>query len=157
MAFSKCAIPVFEGLLPEPHNSAILRLLFVCAHWHGLAKLHMHTDQTLDIMDDVTTEMGTEFRAFSGNTCSAFNTRELPRETAARKRRRLKKRIGNPSVDLAPGPSIDKPAEVPDSPLPRRFNLQTYKYHCLGDYGKIIRTHGTSDSYSTERVGSTQY
>jgi hypothetical protein len=49
----KCTIPAFEGLLPEPHNSNILRLLFVCAHWHGLAKLCMHTDQTLKIMDDM--------------------------------------------------------------------------------------------------------
>ncbi|KIM83848.1 hypothetical protein PILCRDRAFT_68635, partial [Piloderma croceum F 1598] len=47
----QCAIPVFDGLLPEPHNSAVLDLLFVIAHWHGLAKLHMHHDLTLDILD----------------------------------------------------------------------------------------------------------
>jgi len=39
----QCAIPVFEGLLPELHNTHVLKLLFDLAHWHGLAKLQMHT------------------------------------------------------------------------------------------------------------------
>jgi hypothetical protein len=33
------AIPVFTGLLPEPHDGQVSKLLFVLAHWHGLAKL----------------------------------------------------------------------------------------------------------------------
>ena len=86
----ECSIPVFDGLLPEPHNSAILRLLYFCNHWHGLAKLRMHTDHTLEILDQTTTALGTEFRAFSNNTCSKFNTRELHREVEARKRHQLK-------------------------------------------------------------------
>ncbi|KIK21724.1 hypothetical protein PISMIDRAFT_77613, partial [Pisolithus microcarpus 441] len=32
----QCAIPIFTGLLPEPHNGQIIKLLFVLAHWHGL-------------------------------------------------------------------------------------------------------------------------
>ncbi|KAJ6619167.1 hypothetical protein B0H10DRAFT_1794003 [Mycena sp. CBHHK59/15] len=39
----QCAIPVFEGLLPEPHNNTVLNLLFTFAEWHVLAKLRMHT------------------------------------------------------------------------------------------------------------------
>lgn len=152
----KCAIPVFEGLLPEPHNSTILHLLFICAHWHGLAKLRMHTDPTLKMLDDVTIEMGSEFRAFSNKTCSAFDTQELPREVAARKRRKLKKAKGTKaSTDLPSALSMDHQSnhmEEADEPLPRKFNLQVYKYHCLGDYGSIIRRHGTTDSYSTEPV-----
>jgi len=35
---------------------------------------------------------------------------------------------------------------------PKKFNLQTYKYHSLGDYPDTIRQYGTSDSYSTEPV-----
>lgn len=60
----QCAIPVFDGLLPEPHNSSIMRLLFLCAHWHGLAKLRLHSDLTLDILDDVTTTLGEVFHHF---------------------------------------------------------------------------------------------
>ena len=87
----QCIIPVFDGLLPEPHNSTILGLLFTCAHWHGLAKLRAHTDSTLCILDETTVDIGTEFRAFTAKTCAAFDTRELSHEVEARKRRGLKK------------------------------------------------------------------
>ena len=85
--FFKCVIPVFEGLLPEPHNGKIMRLLFTCAHWHGLAKLRMHTDDTLKILGRgggrATVHIGVEFRAFTNKTCPAFKTRELHRESEA--------------------------------------------------------------------------
>lgn len=116
----------------------------------------MHTDQTLEIMDDITTEVGAEFRAFADDTCSAFDTRELPRETAARKRRKLKKTKGkNTLVDSAPESSMDlsaNAAKEADGPLPKKYSLQIYKYHCLGDYPNMIRRFGTCDSYSTEPV-----
>lgn len=88
----QCAIPVFEGLLPEPHNSQIMDLIFSCAHWHGLAKLRMHTDDTLSILDGVTVEIGAEFRKFIKKTCSVFTTHELEREKDARQRRRKKQK-----------------------------------------------------------------
>jgi hypothetical protein len=145
----QCAIPVFEGLLPEPHNTTILRLLFTCAHWHALAKLRMHTDQTLRILDDVTTQIGAEFRKFNNETCSAFDTRELSRESEARKRRQLKK---GKSSDCSNGLNKHNSSSKSDGPRPKRFNLRTYKYHALGDYPDTIRRFGTTDSYSTEPV-----
>src|ERR1700685_2728114 len=135
-ALFECSIPVFEGLLPEPHNSTILRLLFLCNHWHGLAKLRMHTDHTLDILDQTTICLGTEFRAFSDKTCSRFSTRELSREGQARKCRKAKTATTKRS----------------DGPQSKSFNLQTYKYHSLGDYVKMIRQFGTMDSFSMEPV-----
>jgi hypothetical protein len=83
----QCAIPVFDGLLPEPHNTRILRLLFNLAHWHGLAKLRLHTHTSLDILSRVTTSLGKSFRDFQEKTCSMFQTRELEREKGARQRR----------------------------------------------------------------------
>lgn len=77
-------MPVFDGLFPEPHNSAILKLLFILSHWHGLVKMRMHTNETLQIMDDVTVTLGEELRAFTTHTCPAFQTRELRREAACR-------------------------------------------------------------------------
>ena len=50
----QCAIPVFEGLLPEPHNTRVLKLLFDLAHWHGLAKLQMHMEATLELLSQAT-------------------------------------------------------------------------------------------------------
>jgi hypothetical protein len=87
---SQCSIPVFDGLLPEPHNGRILRLLFTAAHWHGLAKLRLHNDLTLGVLDAVTKTLGDKLREFNDKTCSAFNTRELEREYNARVRREAK-------------------------------------------------------------------
>ncbi|KAF8835144.1 hypothetical protein BDN67DRAFT_913558, partial [Paxillus ammoniavirescens] len=42
----QCSIPVFAGVLPDPYNAQVLRLLFVLCHWHGHAKLRVHTDET---------------------------------------------------------------------------------------------------------------
>jgi len=110
----QCAIPVFDGLLPEPHNNTILRLLFTCAHWHGLAKLRMHTSDTLNIFDDATRQIGAEFRVFKATTCPAFETRELDRERDARLRSCLKKG------------EADKPsAKAPSAHLPKTLNIQT--------------------------------
>lgn len=138
---------MFDGLLPEPHNQAILSLLFTCAHWHGLAKLRMHTDPTLDILDNVTVQLGTEFRAFTNKTCPAFNTRELRRETESRNHRKRKK--GNGGQNQAPIPTASE-----DEPRKKTFNLERYKHHVLGDYAATIRQYGTTDSYSTEPVGA---
>jgi hypothetical protein len=35
---------------------------------------------------------------------------------------------------------------------PKTLNLNTYKFHALGDYVNTIRKFGTTDSYSTEPV-----
>jgi hypothetical protein len=65
-------------------------LLFIVAHWHGLAKLRLHTDTTLDILDTLTVSLGKGLREFNQNTCSAFTTRELQREANARSRKQAK-------------------------------------------------------------------
>lgn len=59
-------------------------------HWHGLAKLQMHTDLTLNELDRVTVKLGEALRQFRDETCPAFYTTELKREAAARKRRETK-------------------------------------------------------------------
>lgn len=87
----QCAIPVFDGLLPEPHNKVVLKLLFDLAHWHGLAKLRLHNDLTLKLMEAATISLGKKLRDFSQNTCPSFETRELHREYDARIRRESKK------------------------------------------------------------------
>ena len=47
----KCSIPVFEGLLPAPHNRIILNLLYELATWLTLAKLRLHTETTLKALE----------------------------------------------------------------------------------------------------------
>ena len=56
----QCAIPVFTGLLPQPHDHQVSKLLFILAHWHGIVKLQMHTNDTIQILQRVTRELGNE-------------------------------------------------------------------------------------------------
>jgi hypothetical protein len=101
----------------------------------------MHSDLTLDIMDEVTASLGDTFRHFSDEICPAYNTKELPREANARRRRQSKK------------PNQTEKAKPSDGTLLKKmFNLRTYKYHSLGDYCRTIRWLGTTESYSTTVV-----
>lgn len=112
----------------------------------------MHTDRTLDTLDETTTTLGRLLRLFVSKTCSAFQTRELPKEQASRGRRRAAaaaaKKAGKRNTK---GTSN---TQTPNTGLGKFkiFNLQTYKLHSLGDYVRAIRHFGTTDSYSTQIV-----
>ena len=88
--FYKCAIPAFDGLFPEPQNAVIMQLLFTAAHWHGLAKLRLHSETTLSILDNVTTSLGTGPHHFKDVVCPNYQTKELPHETKAHQRKKVK-------------------------------------------------------------------
>ena len=107
----------------------LLRLLYKTSEWHALAKLRMHTDSTLRLLEAVTREFGYLMRQFRDKTSDEFNTVELPRETSAQKGRM-------------------------HSSKKKKLNLNTYKFHALGDYVATIRLFGTTDSYSTQVVSS---
>jgi hypothetical protein len=103
----------------------------------------MHTDDTLQILDDFTTNLGDQLRYFADVTCPNYSTVELPREAAARRRRKSKK-----SAQV----NVTNEKETTDTRQKKIFNMNTYKHHALGDYVETIRTYGTCDSYSTEGV-----
>ena len=233
---------MFDSLFESEDNDDILQLLFTCAHWHGLAKLHMHTDQTLGLLDEVTTLLGVKFRCFVKHTCTKFNTCELQHEANARIHRAAKKSVTSSSnqmqvvstlptlaavqdvlpehlTSLTPRTSLStlEPVNAVSSNVSARvdvgsaassahasashvgldsvtttvssnvsarvdvgsavssahasashvgldsvttkrtktFNLNTYKYHSLGDYVEHIQQYGTMDSYSTKHVHQT--
>jgi hypothetical protein len=102
----------------------------------------MHSDLTLDIMNDVTASLGKAFRNFNATVCPVYSTRELPRESAARRRRQ------NPKSTEPTG----KAKAFDGESRKKCFNLQTYKYHSLDDYVETIRQLGTTDSFSTAIV-----
>ena len=127
------AIPIFDRLLPEPHNTSVTTLLFLLCHWHGLAKLHMHTDDMLDLMESVTVMLGNHLRVFTTETCAAFSTQELCCEAEAQIRRQSCEsslRNGNSSSQQNNAQAATRKA--------RTLNLQTYKLHALGDYMEQI-------------------
>ncbi|KAF7974005.1 hypothetical protein HWV62_13627 [Athelia sp. TMB] len=147
----QCAIPVFDGLLPEPHNTNILKLLFECAHWHGLAKLRLHIDPTLDLLDSATIRLARQFRAFSRKTCGFFETKELKRELESRKRREAKQKAKQGlSGRSAPARQTADSEDI--GPKVKKFNLGIIKYHFIADHVRTIREYGTNDSISTAPV-----
>jgi hypothetical protein len=110
----------------------------------------MHTDTTLTLLSQVTTDFGNSLRIFKEKTCKIYPTRELERERAARMRRQEKGK-----TKTAPSPGLSKSThQKRDSSArqPKQLNLKTYKYHALGDYTHAIRRFGTTDSYSSQRV-----
>lgn len=135
-------MPVFEGLLPEPHNTHLMKLLHRMAEWHSFAKLRLHTESTLSYLDTLTRELGQRMRHFRDETCSHFETRELPRETEARKRRQATNAHGK------------QPEYGSGARKLKVLNLFIYKWHALGDYVRTIRLFGGTDGYSTQLVCS---
>lgn len=65
-----------------------MKLLYRTAEWHALAKLRMHTDASLLLLEALTVEFGQLLRQFRDLTCTKFATCELPREAAARNKQK---------------------------------------------------------------------
>jgi hypothetical protein len=126
-------------------------------------------------MDAVTTDLGNEVRMFKKRTCAEFATRELQRESAARARRQNRtSQLRNPNTQAEQRSDVNTSASLPISASGsqavspnhnavsgnshsgtrrlKTLNLNTYKWHALGDYADTIRNFGTTDSYSTEPV-----
>ncbi|KAH7902872.1 hypothetical protein BJ138DRAFT_1200325, partial [Hygrophoropsis aurantiaca] len=136
----QCAIPTFERMFPEKHDDIIRTLLFRLAEWHALAKLRLHSDDSLDRLTHALKKLGTELRRFCDFTCSEIKTMELPQEVNARIRRSSKDGL-QPTSD---------PVAKKSGPRPKTFNLLTYKLHALGDYVASIKLFGSTDSYTTQ-------
>lgn len=135
-------MPVFEGLLGRRDDQIVLDLLFILCTWHAYAKLRLHTSSTLSGLDETTKALGKLLRDFAKKVCPNHDTRDLPREEAARTRRRANK--------AKKGKAASKSA--PTSRVQRLFNLCTYKLHALGDYVAAIWCFGPTDNYTTQTV-----
>ncbi|TFK47771.1 hypothetical protein OE88DRAFT_1635916, partial [Heliocybe sulcata] len=142
----QCSLPIFEGLLPEPHDKRIQDLLFALANWHACAKLRLHTESMLSHLHAATSYLGSQLRHFVKTTCPHFDTKELPCEEAARVRRRQKQGTTGANLSSLPGAHNRK-----------SLNLSTFKLHALGDYATQIELFGTTDSFSTQTVSSLLY
>jgi hypothetical protein len=115
-----------------------MKLLYRMSEWHALAKLRMHTEPSLELMEECTKELGVLLRQFRQLTCTKFSTVELPREADARIRRgNLNATTGRPTPpqpnhDVVPAgvpPTIDADSNqnTSDNPAP----TQAGKYHLL--------------------------
>lgn len=116
-----------------------MKLLYRTSEWHGLAKLRLHTQATLEHLESLTKEYGRLMRRFRKLTCSQFHTKELPREVAAQKRAQARGSTTESHL-------ISRPRK------PKTLNLFTPKFHALGDYVRTIKMFGTTVSFSTQVV-----
>ena len=94
-------------------------------------------------MDTVGKALCQALKYFEDVTCPRYKTKELPREVHARTARQR--------AQAARG--IDVNQNVSNKVKGKRFNMSTYKIHCIPDYPDAIRKYGTTDSYSTQTVG----
>lgn len=95
----------------------------------------MHSDSTLAVLDGTFKTLSRQLRKFRDFTCAAFATVELPKEKAARER------SDTNNADAGSGGRKAK-----------KFNLNTYKFHAMGDYFQSIRLFGTVDSFTSQIV-----
>ncbi|EGN93613.1 hypothetical protein SERLA73DRAFT_63876 [Serpula lacrymans var. lacrymans S7.3] len=161
----QCSMPAFKHLLPEPHDELVQTLLFRLAEWHALAKLRLHTDETLVYLQHALKVISRLLRHFRDVTSNAFKTTELPRETSARMRRKqaksskghssstkkTKQGRANKGRSRAEENDHEKvEGDEESSSSEKKMSLHTYKFHSLGDYARAIRLFGTTDSYSTQ-------
>ena len=108
--------------------------LFILGTWHSLAKLQMHIDSSLKLLNDATTCLGITLWYFTQVTCPEFPTKETAAEFNKRKYKEAT------STTQAPDSNGQKL---------RTFNMKTIKLHLLGDYVSHIKTYGMTDSYDT--------
>jgi hypothetical protein len=134
-------MPVFEGLFPDDHDTIIQTLLYRFAQWHALAKLRLHSETTLTFLDETFKKLSRQLRKFRDFTCVAFTTVELPKEKSARERKDARERSDASNTDAGTGGRKGK-----------KFNMNTYKFHAMGDYVHSIRHFGTVDSFTSQIV-----
>lgn len=142
---------MFEKLLPSPHDRIVLDLLFILCTWHACAKLRLHTTSTMGFLKEMTRSLGFALRKFRKTTCSFFHTNELPKEEAARARRKAKAPKSSTTKKAQLG-NLKSKSEAIRGRLKKVFSLFTYKLSALGDYIWAILLYGTTDGYSTQIV-----
>ena len=153
----QCAIPVFKGLLPAKHDRIVCRLLFELSTWHGLAKLRLHTETTVQDLKNSTARLGDYLRNFQKTVCPEYATYNLPSEEVARRRRQIRKATVPKSTHVYADSGSDedeakKKKKKKKQRKLRQFTFDSYKLHSLGGYAKAIRQFGTTDNYNTQTV-----
>lgn len=131
--------------------------------WHALVKLRMHTESTLALFQQVTQDVGKSLWFFTNEVCNVFDTKETPSECQAhqwREKEKSQNKMASVEPNTVSGVSrfsekasgIQKPDVSVSKERLKKFNMQTYKVHALGDYPRTIHWMGTTDSYSTQIV-----
>lgn len=137
-------MPVFAGLFPAELDGVIQDVLFCAANWQFLAKLHVQSTSTVQLLEQCSKQYGTLLRKLRRAT-QHVNVVETPSEVRARKQRAS----GPNAKDI----DLNQPIEsAPSGPKPRPLNLNTVKKHLVLHTIESITRYGSTDSYSSRRV-----
>ncbi|KAF9060060.1 hypothetical protein BDP27DRAFT_1237471, partial [Rhodocollybia butyracea] len=117
-------------------------LLFDLNAFEAFAKFRLHSNLSLDMLNNHTTFVGKSLRKFKNKVAPAYTTKETPKERTARQRRQSKAEDSGKKRKA----TNDAGSHV------KLFNLSTYKIHAMGYYAQYIRCIGTTDNYSTATV-----
>jgi hypothetical protein len=152
----QCICAAAEGLLPPEHDAILLDLLFSLTFLHALSMLRMHTDYTLEVMTSEVLRFGYELRRFNQLLCPHYDTREIPKEEAARYRRQAAANAVKRPTDAQPFKKQRTKAPAADDSEPKKksLSLSTYKLHITGHYPAYIASKGTTDNYTTKIVSN---
>ena len=115
---------------------------------HALAKLRLHTETTIVDLENSTVRLGECLRKFEKDVCPHYDTRELPSKVVARGRRQARRKANTEASG-----QIGINLGATSGPQQKKFNMQTYKFHALGDYPAAIRLYGPADGYNSQIVG----
>ena len=118
------------------------------ATFHAYAKLCLHSESTVQSFEVVMTVLCQALRRFRDVTCARYQTRELPREMAARARRNA----ADAQRATAAGPLSACSRRA--APKQKVFNMNTTKIHSIPDYPSHVWQFGMTDSYSTQTVST---
>ena len=140
----KCSVAVFDGLFSNrEHDVVIGRLLFVLTEWHSCAKMRIHTTSSVAHLKELTWEFGIQICHFTHHICPHYDTKELPKEEAARiQQRAAQAKKAHPTAT----------DNMKNPPKRKTFQLAMYKLHAMGDYIANIKRFGMTDSSSTQAV-----
>ncbi|KAL5476569.1 hypothetical protein ACEPAI_3249 [Sanghuangporus weigelae] len=157
----QCALPVFEEIVTKKRiNKIILDLLFILSFWHAIAKLRLHVETTVRVLEYITRKLGFQVRLFKKET-SIYNTRELPKEVAARGRRKaaivkMSTQTQKKSTKLTDSAETKPKPKPKPKPKRKELSINTPKFHALGGYAHYIRLMGSTDNYTTQN-GESQH
>ncbi|KAJ3538377.1 hypothetical protein NMY22_g5192 [Coprinellus aureogranulatus] len=145
----QCALAAFDGLFPGDHDGRVQDLIFALAHWHALAKLRMHTELTLEVLDLWTSIVDLpDAISQPHSTVERGPVEPVPHLPSGP----TDSRVGSFAPTPAPAAwSVDQTkVEKTAGRNPRKWSLSTPKFHSMGDVVQYIRKTGTTDSYSTQ-------
>ena len=138
-------MPVFERILKsKSDNKIIADLTFDLCMVLSLGKLRLHIPNTVAGLGAATAAVGASVRTYAKKVCPRYVTVELPKELAARGRRKARLTMASHGA----GQNL----KISSVRKRKEFNYQTYKFHALRDYAPAVKAFGSLDNCTAQMV-----